>query len=97
MTLYLDETIDPVAALGLRECKSLPLHFTTIKLGIHIWNIKPFRSWITKNLTGRFFVGERHVSADFSGREFIVGFEDPGEATLFALILPSLKEDDILF
>lgn len=94
MTLYRDGTVDPIAALGARECKKLPLHFSTIRLG-DIWNTKPFSTWIAKNLSGRFYVGERFVYLHgVSTREYVAAFEESGEATLFALILPSLKDPD---
>lgn len=72
MTLAIDNTVDPLAVLKEgRELSTCPRHFITINCS------KPAqaRNWIWKNLTGRFTTQENYV-----------GFEDPSEASMFAMI-----------
>ena len=72
MTLAIDNTIDPLSVLKEgRELSTCPRHFVVIKCS----NSSAARSWIWKNLTGRF-----SAQADF------VAFEDPAEASMFAMI-----------
>lgn len=98
MHLYLDGTINPIAALQKRECKELPLHFTSVKLPEETWNLKPYKEWIAKNLSGRYFVGERFVfKNDYAVKEYVASFEEPGEATMFALIAATLKDPADIF
>lgn len=72
MTLAIDNTIDPLSVLKEgRELSTCPRHFVVIKCS----NSSAARSWIWKNLTGRF-----STQMDF------VAFEDPTEASMFAMI-----------
>ena len=78
MSLYRDNNIDPVGVLNEgRELSVCPVHFSMIAAGPYKTNsqIREIRSWIWKHLSGRF-----SISADF------VAFEDPSEASMFALI-----------
>lgn len=75
MSLYIDNTINPLAVIpDGRELNNCPWHF--IKVSMDMFMPKTtVRSWIWKNLTGRFSIS----------REF-VAFEDPAEASMFMLI-----------
>ena len=72
MTLAIDNTVDPLSVLKEgRELSTCPRHFVVIKCS----NSSAARSWIWKNLTGR-----------FSAQKDFVAFEDPEEASMFAMI-----------
>lgn len=75
MSLYIDNTADPVAILQARNLDCVPKHFVRVAVdpGMHRRNA---RNWIEKNLTGRYCIAKSYYA-----------FEDPSEATMFALIL----------
>lgn len=80
MSLYIDNTVDPLAVLKEgRELSVCPWHFVKVKCEL----TRTARVWIWKNLTGRF-----HVCQAF------VAFEDPSEASMFALIVDQFSVDD---
>ena len=81
MSLYIDNVIDKNSILeNSRQLLTLPSHFVTMKLSI---NTSAARDWIWKNLTGRFFISYE-----------IFGFEDPAEASMFALVADQFKPND---
>ena len=72
MTLAIDNTVDPLSVLKEgRELSTCPRHFVVIKCS----NRRAARNWIWKNLTGR-----------FSAQKDFVAFEDPAEASMFAMV-----------
>lgn len=72
MPLATDNIIDPLAVIKEgRELSLSPKHFVKIKCSYS----KDARHWIWYNLVGRFSVQQDYV-----------GFEDPSEASMFALI-----------
>lgn len=75
MSLYLNNTIDPIAAVGGRELSYVPRHFTRIRINPNSKH-QQAKNWIWKNLTGRFSIRQRGYYA----------FESPAEATMFSLI-----------
>lgn len=80
MSLYIDNIINPLAVIKEgRELSSCPRHFVKVKCN----RTKSARNWVWKNLTGRFT-----TQADF------VAFEDPAEASMFALIVDQFAVDD---
>lgn len=80
MTLYTDNAINPLAVLKEgRELSTCPWHFVKLKCS----NTKIARTWIWKNLTGRFTV-----------QVGFVAFEDPSEASMFALIGDQFSTND---
>jgi len=73
MTLSIDNTLDPLSVINEgRRLGTCPFHFVKIS---HKGNEKTVRSWIWKNLSDRFFLNED-----------IGGFENPAEASMFAMI-----------
>lgn len=72
MSLYIDNTVDPLAVIKEgRELSTCPRHFVQVQCG----RTRNAREWIWRNLTGR-----------FSAQSNFVAFEDPSEASMFALI-----------
>ena len=80
MSLYIDNTVDPLAVIKEgRELSTCPWHFVKVKCD----KPKSARNWVWKNLTGRFT-----AQADF------VAFEDPAEASMFGLISDQFAIND---
>lgn len=75
MNLYINNTVNAVAAAGGRELDYVPKHFTKISVNKGSKH-QQARAWIWKNLTGRFSIRQRGYYA----------FENPAEATMFSLI-----------
>lgn len=93
MSLYLDNEINPIAAANKRECEFIPLHFIIVKLPVS-WASKPYKTWIAKNLNGRYFVGEDLSGmGEFATLNFVAAFENKEEATYFALMMHSIVSD----
>jgi hypothetical protein len=99
MSLYLNGTVDPIAAMGGRELDFLPKHFHCISLGPSYYDTRKIRNWIWKNQSGRFCITSKiKVDNKHMNSESVVGFEDSGEAIMFSFILPTLQTnlfDDI--
>jgi len=71
MSLAIDNTLDPLAVICEgRELSFPPIHFVRIKCSY----LQNARYWVWNNLVGRF-----SVQLDY------IGFEDPAEASMFAL------------
>ena len=84
MSLYIDNTLDPAATLpNGRELSSSPRHFVKIPLSGLI-DAKISREWIWKNLTARFYIRQNQFAS----------FEDPSEASMFALIKDQFTVDN---
>lgn len=85
--------INPLAVFGLRELEHCPPHFTVVDFDIRT-SEKTITDWIWSNLTGRFWMGDYYFKTD-SGSVSMnkrVGFEIPGEATMFTLILDQINK-----
>lgn len=92
MALYLDGNVDLLAISGNREIDGkLPWHFTSIKVPPE-GDLAKIRHWIWHNLEGRFAItiseGANWVS------NYVVGFEDPSEASAFVISLPLMIEQN---
>lgn len=84
MSLYIDNTLDLLATLhNGRELDFSPKHFVKIPLTAMV-DVKVARDWIWKNLSARFYIRQNHCAS----------FEDPGEASMFALIKDQFTVDN---
>ena len=73
MTLSIDNKIDPLAVIGEgRQLSICPFHFVRISVD---GDQKAIKAWIWKNLADRFFLNKN-----------IAAFENPAEASMFAMI-----------
>lgn len=80
MPLAIDNKVDPLSVIKEgRELSTCPRHFVVIKCE----NTRAARKWVWQNLVGRFT-----AQANF------VGFEDPSEASMFAMIRDQFAIDD---
>jgi hypothetical protein len=79
--------IDPLAAVGERQLKFIPLHFTVVPLptGFYASHTQVVRNWIWRNTSGRFAI---------EGRDSItVGFEDASAASVLVLSLDNIRAE----
>lgn len=97
MSLYLDGTVDPIAAAGGRELTFVPKHFHCVSINdlqSVYYDNRVIRTWIWQNQSGRFAVSSKaKIRNNSITSEPIVAFEDASEAIMFSFILPTLKED----
>jgi hypothetical protein len=83
---------NPLNVFGLRRVDHCPPHFTQIFFDTYVTE-KVFTDWIYEHLTGRFFYGDWY--ADSNGKTTAsrcVAFEEPGEASMFALIMDTINK-----
>ena len=70
-----------------RELDILPPHFVNMVIEqTHDNNLELIRSWIYQNCSGRFSITKDIITdSDKTRTVNLVGFEEPGDLTLFAL------------
>ena len=69
-----------------RELDILPPHFVNTVVKAHESDIEIMRKWIYENCTGRYSITKDVVyQRDTSRSVTVIGFENPGDLTLFAL------------
>lgn len=84
--------VNPLSVFGLRRMEHCPPHFSPVRFDIRV-NEKQITDWIWENLDGRFYVGD-HYSESGNGNfisQKMVAFEEPGEASYFALVLDTIN------
>lgn len=87
--------VNPLAVFGLRELEHCPPHFTTVDFQLRCGQ-KVITDWIWSNLSGRFWLGEYYYKDENNLVQTIrrAAFEQPGEASMFALILDQINKND---
>ena len=69
-----------------RELDTLPPHFVNTVVKAHEADVEKMRKWIYEHCRGRYSITK---DVKFSGNQSIaitvIGFEEPGDLTLFAL------------
>jgi len=86
--------VNPLAVFGLRRVNHCPPHFTSVEFDARVGE-KDLSDWIYTNLEGRFFLGDRYIIVE--GAVTIskcAAFENPGEASYFALQLDRVNSSD---
>ena len=69
-----------------RELQSLPPHFVNTVVRAHEAEVELMRKWIYENCSGRYSITKDVIFKDGNIRNVtVLGFEDPGDLTLFAL------------
>ena len=69
-----------------RELDFLPLHFVNTLVKCHEADLEKMRSWIYHNCSGRYSITKDiKIEGDQTRSCFVLGFEEPGDLTLFAL------------
>jgi len=69
-----------------RELDILPPHFVNTVVKAHESNVEMMRKWIYEHCHGRYSITKDVVyQGDTSRSCTVIGFEEPGDLTLFAL------------
>jgi len=69
-----------------RELDILPPHFVNTVVKAHEADVEKMRRWIYENCTGRYSITKDVMyNGDSSRSVTVLGFEEPGDLTLFAL------------
>ena len=70
-----------------RELDYLPLHFVNTVVKCHEGELEKIREWIYEYCSGRYSITRDVIYVDNSSARsvFVLGFENPGDLTLFAL------------
>ncbi len=69
-----------------RELNVLPPHFVNTVVRAHEADVELMRKWIYENCSGRYSITKDVIFKDGNSRNVtVLGFEDPGDLTLFAL------------
>ena len=70
-----------------RELNYLPLHFVNTVVKCHEGELEKIRKWIYEYCSGRYSITRDVIYVDNSSARsvFVLGFENPGDLTLFAL------------
>ena len=69
-----------------RELDILPPHFVNTVVKAHEADVEKIRKWIYENCHGRFSITKDVIFQNDTSRSVtVLGFEQPGDLTLFAL------------
>jgi hypothetical protein len=69
-----------------RELDILPPHFVNTVVKAHEADVETMRRWIYENCHGRFSITKDVIYENDNSRNVtVLGFEEPGDLTLFAL------------
>ena len=69
-----------------RELDILPPHFVNTVVKAHEADVEEMRRWIYENCSGRYSITKDVIfEKDTSRSVTVLGFEEPGDLTLFAL------------
>ena len=88
--------MNPLAVFGLRRVDHCPPHFIQFTFDLQISD-KTVTDWIYENLTGRFWYGDSYsLNSDRKDARVVMhkcaAFENPGEASYFALQLDTINK-----
>lgn len=84
---------NPLNFYKMRQVDVLPPHFEVIKTEFSYNINNSIANWIMRHLKGRFYIGQS-VDVNSNGQldnVIKIAFEDPKEASYFALACPHLK------
>jgi hypothetical protein len=86
--------VNPLAVFGMRRVEHCPPHFTVFSFDLHV-NEKLITDWIYENLSGRFYFGDYYFVHNNNGKVGMcksAAFEEPGEASYFALQVDQINK-----
>jgi hypothetical protein len=83
---------NPLSVFGMRRMDHCPPHFAPV-LFPQIAQEKELTDWIWENLTGRFYYGDFYTELGNGNTDVqkCAAFEIHGEASYFALMLPTIN------
>lgn len=87
--------VNPLSVFGLRQVDHCPPHFVVFRFEVYTQE-KTITDWIWENLEGRFFFGDDYISTTGGSvaMQKMVGFEIPGEASYFTLLLSTFNSPE---
>jgi hypothetical protein len=90
--------VNPLAVFGLRKLEHCPPHFIRVDFPLKTTQ-KVITDWIHANLEGRFWYGDWYSIDNNNAIEFTsaAAFEQPGEASMFALMLDQINKSSFEF
>jgi hypothetical protein len=69
-----------------RELEILPPHFVNTVVRAHEYDVERMRKWIYEHCSGRYSITKDVIFRNGESRNVtVLGFENPGDLTLFAL------------
>ena len=87
--------LNPLDGLKARELRTMPPHFSKIKVSNNERSARSLKDWIRAKLKGRFSIVP-YPSLDSEGKlhtQTFVGFEEEKELTYFVLACPYLRRN----
>ena len=90
--------INPLSVFGLRQLAHCPPHFSVVRFELYVRE-KVITDWVWENLEGRFYFGDDYISTKNGQVEIqkMIGFELPGEASYFSLLLSSINPTNPIY
>jgi hypothetical protein len=84
--------INPLNVFGLRRLDYCPPHFSKVPFTNYV-DVKVITDWIYENFSGRFCVIDEYQDTASGSSAMIkcAGFEELGEASMFALMLDTIN------
>ena len=86
---------NPLSVHQMRRVDHLPPHFTPVLFSLSTQE-KAVTDWIWENLDGRFYLGDEYATSETGSVQMskVAGFELPGEASYFSLVLDTINKHD---
>lgn len=83
-------TVNPMSLIGCRKLGFIPRHFAKTQFVVSNSSkaVQAIDQWINMSLNERYAILSYVSRDDFSKTNIIVGFENPGELTMFMLGCP---------
>jgi hypothetical protein len=83
--------INPLNVMGIRQLAHCPPHFERVEFDIKVTE-KQIADWVWENLDGRFWIGDTYCKKNTNTiMQKCVAFEQPAEASYFALFLDKIN------
>lgn len=83
-------SVNPLNVVGCRRTTHIPLHFT--KIHTTSYDFQKIERWIHLNLNSRYCIQKTYKVINEKITEvYLIGIEEPHEATLLVLACPYLK------
>ncbi len=86
--------VNQLSVFGLRRMDHCPPHFTPVFFNLQVTE-KQITDWIWEHLSGRFYFGQYFSDSEFNSGlsiQNMVSFEEPGEASYFALMIDTVNK-----
>jgi hypothetical protein len=91
--------VNPLTVFGLRRMDHCPPHFIPVLFDLRVAE-KQISDWVWEHLSGRFYYGDFYteLSNGTLTAQKMFAFEEPGEASYFALMIDTVNNiNDLTF